>query len=89
MPEAARKWGIKPRQGLAVMRIAADMGLARIEKSGGERSRNIYSRGHAISDDQRTPADARGDWHRRSWLELERIRRELQSNWERRRTRRD
>lgn len=84
MPWATKQWGLKKRQGLAVMRMAEDAGLGRIEKTGGERSPNIYSRcdDGIVSGDT---AHARGDWHRRSWFVMERKRRELQSNWERQR----
>lgn len=84
MPWALEQWDLGSRRGLDVMRMAEEAGLARIEKTGGERSPNIYFPGDDGIGSGDTP-HVRGDWHRRSWFGMERKRRELQSNWERQR----
>jgi hypothetical protein len=69
LPSAAASWGVKQRQGLAIMRAAEREGLVRIEKSGGERSRNVYSMNDEDAGHSSTPQE-RADWHRRRWFAL-------------------
>ncbi len=67
LPVAAAQWGVKDRQGLALMRMAENDGLVRIEKAGGNRSANIY----VLEDVDELPTEQeRGDWHRRRWFDL-------------------
>jgi hypothetical protein len=73
---ARARWSLSRRQALEVMRLAQSAGIVAIEKSAGPRSPNLYR----LTELEAAPQDARAraDWHCRSWLELERKRRELE-----------
>ncbi len=71
----ARERGLERRHVLKLMRRAEAAGLVTIGKSRGPRSANVY----ALTgfEPERIDAKARAEWHRKSWLKLERKRREL------------
>jgi hypothetical protein len=79
----ARKRGLERRHVLKLMRRAEAAGLITIGKSGGPRSANVY----ALTglEPEQVDAKTRAAWHRKSWLELERMRGALGANWERQR----
>jgi hypothetical protein len=75
---ARQSWDLSWRQALDVMRQAEACGVVMITKSAGRNSPNVYR----LTGFEPTPPDARAraDWHRTSWLELERKRRELEGS---------
>jgi hypothetical protein len=77
----ARSLGLEPQQIRRLMRRAEAAGLVTIRKSAGPRSPNVYSL--TGLEPERVEANARAEWHRRSWREHGRKRRALQAHWER------
>lgn len=75
----AQKRGLERRHVRKLMRRAELAGLITIDKSRGARSANV----HALTgvEPKRIDARASADWHRRSSLELERKRSELEHAW--------
>jgi hypothetical protein len=73
---AKEGWNLQRRQALEVMFRAQSAGIVAIEKSACRRSPNVYR----LTALKPAPQDARAraDWHRRSWLELDLKRRELE-----------
>ena len=71
----AQQRGLKPSYVLKLMRRAEEAGLVTIGKRRGAGSANVY----ALTGVQPEQVDAKSgaDWHRRSWLELDRKRRVL------------
>jgi hypothetical protein len=72
----ARERGLEPRHVRNLMHRAEAAGLVTIHKSHGSRSANVY----ALTglEPEEVDAKVRAEWHRASWLKLERKRRALE-----------